>query len=97
MILDSVKVYVNNEPVNCTQAEEIYTFHIAESNKRQEIKVIATDLAGNEAIESYDGILIAGNILVRFLHNKLAILISSLSVAAVFIGGGIFFIARKFR
>lgn len=97
MILDSVKVYVNNEPVNCTQDEEIYTFHIAESNKRQDVKVVATDLAGNEAIESYDGILIAGNILVRFLHNKLAILISSLSVAAVFIGGGIFLSLRLFR
>ncbi|MBO4346396.1 MAG: hypothetical protein J5840_02010 [Lachnospiraceae bacterium] len=97
MILDSVTVYVNGEKVACNQDEEIFTFRVEESNKRQEIKITATDLAGNEAIESYEGILIAGNILVRFLHNKLAILISSISTSVLLIGVGIFFIARKFR
>lgn len=89
MILDSVTVLVNGQAVNCTQNEEIYSFHVDESNKRQEIKVIATDLAGNEAIESYEGILIAGNIWVRFIHNKLAVIISSATAGTLVLGGGI--------
>ena len=94
MILDSVKVYVNNVEVNCTGEDEIYTFHVDESNKRQVIKVVAKDLAGNEAIESYEGILVAGNVLIRFLHNKLAIIIAAGSSSVLVLGGGIFLTIR---
>ena len=97
MILNSVKVYVNGTEVSCVEQDEIYTFHVDESNKRQEIKVVATDLAGNEAIESYEGILIAGNIFVRFIHSKLAILITAVSGSTVLLGGGILLLVRKIR
>lgn len=97
MILDSVTVYIDGQPVSCTQDGEIYTFHIDESNRRQEVKVVARDVAGNEAIESYEGLLIAGNFIVRFLHNKLAIIITSATGGSLVVGGGIFLSLRLFR
>lgn len=97
MILDSVTVYIDGQPVTCTQDGEIYTFHINESNRRQEVKVVAKDLAGNETTESYEGILIAGNFIVRFFHNTLAIIISSAIGGILVIGGGILLALRLFR
>ncbi len=97
MILDSVTVYIDGQPVSCTQDGEIYTFHIDESNRRQEVKVVAKDVAGNETIESYEGLLIAGNFIVRFLHNKLAIIITSATGGSLVVGGGIFLSLRLFR
>ena len=97
MILDSVTVYIDGQQVSCTQDGEIYTFHIDESNRRQEVKVVAKDLAGNETIESYEGLLIAGNFIVRFFHNKLAIIITSASGGTLVVGGGIFLSLRLFR
>ncbi len=97
MVLDSVTVYIDGQQVSCTQDGEIYTFHIDESNRRQEVKVVAKDLAGNETIESYEGLLIAGNFIVRFFHNKLAIIIASASGGTLVIGGGILLSLRLFR
>ena len=97
MILDSVKVYINGTEVSCVEQDEIYTFHINESDRRQVVKVVAKDIAGNETIESYEGILISGNIIVRFLHNTLAIIITSAVGGLLIIGGGIFLSLRIFR
>ena len=97
MVLDTVMVYIDDQPVACSQNDEIYTFHINESNRRQVVKVVAKDSAGNETIESYEGILISGNFIVRFLHNTLAIIITSAVGGILIIGGGLFLGLRLFR
>ena len=97
MLLDSFDIYVNGQKVDYSQDEEMITFFVAESNKRQDIKVVARDRAGNETIETFEGILVAGNILIRFAHNKAAIIITAASFLAILIGIGALIGIRRAR
>lgn len=97
MLLDSFEVYVNGQKAECRQDGEMVTFYVAESNRRQDVKVIAKDKAGNETIENFEGILVAGNILIRFAHNKAAIIITAVSLLLVFGGIGTIIGIRRSR
>ena len=97
LLLDSVKVYVNGTELSVTQDEEMFSFRMPESNRRQTLKIVATDKAGNETIESIEGILVAGNIIIRLLHNQIAMIIAGGILLSGMGAGGFFFIKSLIR
>lgn len=94
MLIDSVAIYVDDVQTTYTEDGEMYTFLIPESNRRQSVKVVAKDKAGNETLVVYEGILVAGNFFIRLFHNKMA-LISILGASALIIAGALALTIRK--
>ncbi len=88
--LADVKVYVNDAEVELTQSkeQEHYTFHLSESTKEQNIRIVASDAAGNELVREVNGIYITTNPWVRFIHNKRAVA-AAVGVAAVVVLAGV--------
>ena len=75
----------------------MFSFRMPESNRRQTLKIVATDKAGNETIESIEGILVAGNIIIRLLHNQVAMIIAGGVLLSGIGAGGFFFIKSLLR
>ncbi|MBQ2802094.1 MAG: Ig-like domain repeat protein [Lachnospiraceae bacterium] len=84
--LETVKCYVNDTEIETKQEEtrQYYTFRLAESSKAQNLRIVATDAAGNELVREIKGVYITTNPLIRFIHNKTAVAATS-TVAAVVI------------
>lgn len=83
MILDSVSILVNGNQVAYAEDDEVYTFNVEGSNRRQDIKVVAKDAAGNETILNVGGVLVNGGFFARLIHNKIAMLIILSSLVAI--------------
>ena len=88
--LNSVKAYVNDVEVEVKESEEqsLYTLLMTESTKEQNLRIIATDAAGNELVRKVNGIYITTNPWVRFIHNKMAVVAvgGSATIVLVFVG-----------
>ncbi len=89
LLLGEVKIYINGIKTEYTVSDEVYSFHIPESNKAQTIQIVATDRAGNETAEIYEGVLVSGNVMVRLFHNKVLLF-------SIIGGGGIVLIGGTF-
>lgn len=78
-------------------------FTLAESNNRQSVEIVVTDLAGNVTTTASDGfepvfdfhdnILVSTNFFARFIHNPIAIACTVLGIAIV--AGLIWFLVGK--
>ena len=89
LLLGEVKIYIDGIKTEYTVSDEVYSFHIPESNKAQTIQIVATDRAGNETAEIYEGVLVSGNVMVRLFHNKVLLF-------SIVGGGGIVLIGGTF-
>lgn len=90
ILLDDVKIYIDNKEIEYSVNEEVYSFRIPESNKAQSIKIVAKDKAGNETFEVYEGVLVSGNFFIRLLQDKLMLLGIIGGGSIILIGGTIF-------
>lgn len=95
--LADVKVFVNDVEVELTQwgEQEHYNFTLMESTEEQNIRIVATDAAGNETVREVNGIYITTNPWVRFVHNKRAVAVGVLAVLAA-VGVGVVIWRKKF-
>lgn len=95
--LAGVKVYVNNEEVELKQDEEQehYTFNLPESTQEQNIRIVASDAAGNEMVREVNGIYITTNPWVRFVHSKKAVAAAVGAAAVVVLAAVAVVIWRK--
>lgn len=95
--LEAVKVYVNDREVELKQDEEQehYTFNLAESTKEQNIRIVASDAAGNEMVREVSGIYITTNPWVRFIHNKRAVAATAGAAAVIILAAAAVAIFRK--
>lgn len=83
LVLDSVKIYLNDKEVEYKVAGEIYTFDIPESNKKQSVKIVAIDAAGNEQEIVVGDFLVSTNVFVRWYNNTPLFIGSIVGVAAL--------------
>lgn len=90
--LAQVTCYVNDTEVEMKQGEtqEYYTFHLSESSKAQNLRLVAVDAAGNELVREVNGIYITTNPWIRFSHNKTAVTAVAGGIAAVLVLTGAF-------
>lgn len=73
LMLAKVKILLNGEPVEYLKEEENYSFEMLSSNKKQDIKVVAEDAAGNTHELNINNVLVSTNLFVRWYNNKMAV------------------------
>ena len=69
LVLQSVSVYLNNEPVEITENGETYRFTVPQSNSKQNVRIVATDSAGNTQTVEVTDFLVSTNLFVRWYNN----------------------------
>jgi len=91
LLLEDVKIYLNDSEVEYTVEGESYTIQVPESPERQIIKVVAVDAAGNEYETVVKDFLVSTNVFVQFVNNT-PVFIGSIVALVVVIGAIIAFI-----
>ena len=86
LVLENVKIYLNDKEVEYTVDGESYTFFIPESNSVQDVRIVATDAAGNEYELSVDDFLVSTNIFVRWYNNTPLFIGSIIGVIVLALG-----------
>lgn len=94
LVLDTVKIYLNDTEVKYNNEGESYTFDIPEKNEKQNVKIIATDAAGNELALTVDNFLVTSNVFVRWFNNT-PLFIGTIAGIVVIIGAVIVLVVLK--
>lgn len=94
---DSIEIRVNEEAVPYQESNGQYHFTVSENNRRQSVRIIAADKAGNiNDILVIDGIIVSANWFVRFWNNQSLVFMTGLAfVAAICAGLAAFIVIRK--
>lgn len=95
LVLDNVTVYLNDEEVAYTVENNRYIVDIPESNYLQNIRIVATDSAGNETELLVENFIVSTNFLVRWYNNKPLFIGSWVVIIAA--AAGIFFLVYRKR
>lgn len=69
LVLEGVKIYLNDKEIEYKVDGETYTFDIPKSNSKQDVKIVAVDAAGNEQPIEVNDFLVNTNIFVRWYNN----------------------------
>jgi len=69
LVLEDATIYLNGGKVEHAVEGENFTFTMASSNSKQDVKVVAVDAAGNELINEVDDLLVSTNPIVRWYNN----------------------------
>lgn len=96
LVLDQVKVWLNDQEVEIAENNGQYSLEIPEANSAQKLKVSAFDAAGNEITQEIDNFYVTTSLWIRWYTNT-PLLIASILGAVVVVGGGIFLIALARR
>lgn len=84
LVLQNVKMYLDDVEVEYTVEGETYTLSIPESNSSRILRILATDAAGNEMEMLIEDFLVTTNPIIRWFNNK-PLFIGSLSGVGVLI------------
>lgn len=97
LLLGSTKIFVNGEEQNFSIEDNQYAVQVGSSNSEQVIKVVATDLAGNESVKEIGKFYITKNLLIRIANNKafLFLVIGGIALVAVVSVVGVIKYRRK--
>lgn len=87
LILDSVKIYLNEQEVSYTVEGESYIFDILESTDRQSVRIVAADAAGNRYDLRVKDILVTTSVFARFYNNTPLFVGTIIVIAIIAIGG----------
>lgn len=83
LVLEDVKIYLNDEAVKFDTDGEIYTFDIPEANNKQNVKIVAVDAAGNDNEVAVEQFLVSTNFFVRWYNNTLLFFGSIVGVVVI--------------
>ncbi len=92
LILQDVKIYVDGKETEYTVEGESYIFNIYESTDRQNIRIVATDVAGNQHDVSINDVLVTTSVFARFYNNTPLFVGTIIAVAVVVVGGAGFIV-----
>lgn len=88
LVLKEVAIYINGKLCEHINDGENYTFDIPSSKDKQQITILATDMAGNTTEHIVSKILVNTNLFVRWYNNK-PLFIGSLLTLFALCGGGL--------
>ena len=95
LVLDGVKIYLNDKEIEYKVDGETYTFNIPESNEKQTVRVVAIDAAGNEHELFVKGFLVSTNLFVRWYNNTPLFIGSIIGAVVVALGIAWFIVFGK--
>lgn len=85
LLLEGVKVYLNNQEINYTVEGDNYIFDIPMSNAKQTVRIVAVDAAGNEEELLVRDFLVTTNFFVRWYNNVPLFIGSMVAMALILI------------
>ena len=94
--VETVEVLIDGAVVEEYTQEQIeqvngaLTYTIGNSNNRQDIQVVAVDLAGNEGTSDEQAVLITSNLFIQYINNT-PLLIGSIAAVVIIAGGLLWF------
>lgn len=94
LVLDSVKIYLNDVEVQYENSGETYTFDIPEMNEKQNVRIVAVDAAGNAYELPVENFLVSTNVFVRWFNNT-PLFVGSLVGVALIAGAIVFLVGSK--
>lgn len=94
LVLEDVKVYLNDEEIKYSNQGETYTFDIPEKNEKQNVRIVAVDAAGNELEVLVEDFLVSTNVFVRWFNNT-PLFIGSIAGVAILCGAIVFLTKSK--
>ena len=94
LVLDSVKIYLNDVEVQYENSGETYTFDIPEKNEKQNVRIVAVDAAGNAYELPVENFLVSTNVFVRWFNNT-PLFVGSLVGVALIAGASVFLVGSK--
>lgn len=94
LVLDGVKIYLNDKEVKYNVDGETYTFDIPEKNEKQNVRIVAVDAAGNEEELLVTKFLVSTNIFVRW-YNNTPLFVGSIAGIVLIAGAAAFFVFRR--
>lgn len=95
LVLEGVKIYLNDKEIEYKVDGETYTFDIPKSNSKQDVKIVAVDAAGNEQPVEVNDFLVNTNIFVRWYNNTPLFVGSIIGVVVLALGITIFLVFFK--
>ncbi|WP_068673681.1 hypothetical protein [Oceanobacillus sp. Castelsardo] len=69
LVLDDVAITLNDKEIEYEVDGENVVFEIPSANAPQDVKVLATDAAGNEVVTEVSGFLVTTNLVARWYNN----------------------------
>lgn len=94
LVLEDVKVYLNDEEIKYSNQGETYTFDIPEKNEKQNVRIVAVDAAGNELEVLVEDFLVSANVFVRWFNNT-PLFIGSIAGITILCGAIVFLTKSK--
>lgn len=94
LVLDSVKIYLNDVEVQYENSGETYTFDIPEKNEKQNVRIVAVDAAGNAYELPVENFLVSTNVFARWFNNT-PLFVGSLVGVALIAGAIVFLVGSK--
>lgn len=95
LVLEKAEFYLNGEKVEAKVEKDGYTFHIDQSNQKQNVKVVAFDAAGNQTEKEVKDFYVTTNLLIRWYTNQVVFISTITGAAALFLGLILFFFLKK--
>lgn len=95
LVLEGVKIYLNDKEIEYKVDGETYTFNIPKSNSKQDVRIVAVDAAGNEEIIEVTDFLVNANLFVRWYNNTPLFISSIAGVIVLSLGITIFLVFFK--
>lgn len=92
--LRDVHIFLNDKEISYVNDGDRYTFLLNESDTAMNIRVVATDGAGNESVTEIKNVLVSTNMFARFLNNTGAVVGTSVGVLGV-LGAILLILLRK--
>ena len=95
-----VEIYLNGELIKTIEGDELrelkdsYSFDIEQANVNQNLRVVATDVAGNSSEAAVSDFYINSSAMRQFVHNT-PLFVGSLAGLALVAGGLFFLLGRK--
>ena len=78
--LDMVNIFLNEKEVSYRQNGKYFTFEVAQSDSRQNLRIVAIDAAGNVSVKEVKNFLVSTSIWVRFINNPAAVIGTSAGI-----------------
>ena len=95
LMLEKAEFYLNGERIEAKAEKDGYTFHIDQSNQKQNIRIEAIDAAGNQTEKEVKDFYVTTNLWIRWYTNQVVFISTVTAAAALLLALLLFLFLRK--
>ena len=95
LMLEKAEFYLNGKRIEAKEEKDGYTFHIDQSNQKQNIRIAAFDAAGNQTEKEVKDFYVTTNLWIRWYTNQVVFISTVTAAAALLLALHLFLFLRK--